>query len=451
MALFYQPLVAKGVYKLDEEESRHAQKVLRLKLGATIQLTDGLGRFYDVRLTNTESRQCEFEVLKSEPAPSRNYKIHVAIAPTKNTDRIEWFVEKAVELGIDKISFILCKNSEVCLLLLMPLIGIGSLIATPDLPLLFSWSFSLWALNRILAQNAKISDAALFGLALGLGGLSKYHIILLLPIAAFVWWRTPNRPALHRWLPITLAVAVLVSSPVWIWNIQNDWASFRFQLDHGLGRKVWKPSWTSEYLLAQIGLLFPIVVWLAIKSTAPLLLRVAAWFPLIFFFFTSFRGYVEANWPIVAHPLVLALAVSQLYAYRRSLQITAAFWAALLAILLGLLAVPGWPAWTLKTKLRDLHQYDTLRTVSLPLEPLYARSYQMASILSFSQQRKVYKLRGMNRRDFFDTLPGSSPTHDTIYLAVNRGDMLPEPWTLWKKTNVTPVDDQFEIWELHRP
>ena len=112
MALFYQPLVAKGVYKLDEEESRHAQKVLRLKLGATIQLTDGLGRFYDVRLTNTESRQCEFEVLKSEPAPSRNYKIHVAIAPTKNTDRIEWFVEKAVELGIDKISFILCKNSE---------------------------------------------------------------------------------------------------------------------------------------------------------------------------------------------------------------------------------------------------------------------------------------------------------------------------------------------------
>ena len=112
MALFYQPLVAKGVHKLDEEESRHAQKVLRLKLGATIQLTDGLGRFYDARLTNTESRQCEFEVLKSEHAPSRNYKIHVAIAPTKNTDRIEWFVEKAVELGIDKISFILCKNSE---------------------------------------------------------------------------------------------------------------------------------------------------------------------------------------------------------------------------------------------------------------------------------------------------------------------------------------------------
>ena len=112
MPLFYQPLVAKGVHTLDEEESRHAQKVLRLKSGAIIQLTDGLGKFYEARLTNTESKQCEFTVLKSEQAPSRNYKIHVAIAPTKNTDRIEWFVEKAVELGIDKISFLLCKNSE---------------------------------------------------------------------------------------------------------------------------------------------------------------------------------------------------------------------------------------------------------------------------------------------------------------------------------------------------
>lgn len=100
------------MHTLDEEESRHAQKVLRLKSGAIIQLTDGLGKFYEARLTNTESKQCEFTVLKSEQTPSRNYKIHVAIAPTKNTDRIEWFVEKAVELGIDKISFLLCKNSE---------------------------------------------------------------------------------------------------------------------------------------------------------------------------------------------------------------------------------------------------------------------------------------------------------------------------------------------------
>lgn len=100
------------MHKLDEEESLHAKKVLRLKSGTVIQLTDGLGKIYEARLTNTESRNCEFSILKSEQVQPRNYKIHIAIAPTKNADRIEWFVEKAVELGIDKISFLQCKNSE---------------------------------------------------------------------------------------------------------------------------------------------------------------------------------------------------------------------------------------------------------------------------------------------------------------------------------------------------
>ncbi len=90
----------------------HAKKVLRLKSGTVIQLTDGLGKIYEARLTNTDGRNCEFSILKSEQVPSRNYRIHVAIAPTKNADRIEWFIEKTVELGIDKISFLLCKNSE---------------------------------------------------------------------------------------------------------------------------------------------------------------------------------------------------------------------------------------------------------------------------------------------------------------------------------------------------
>lgn len=111
MHLFYQPLIPKGVCVLDEEESRHA-KVLRLQAGEIIRLTDGLGKFYDARLLKAEGRQFEFSILKSEYSLERNYFIHIAIAPTKNIDRIEWFVEKAVELGIDKISFLLCKNSE---------------------------------------------------------------------------------------------------------------------------------------------------------------------------------------------------------------------------------------------------------------------------------------------------------------------------------------------------
>lgn len=112
MQLFYQPLIGEGIHTLDEDESAHARKVLRLETGAFIRITDGIGKFYEARITNIDGKSCEFTILKSEQAPSRKYRIHIAIAPTKNADRIEWFVEKAVELGIDKISFLQCKNSE---------------------------------------------------------------------------------------------------------------------------------------------------------------------------------------------------------------------------------------------------------------------------------------------------------------------------------------------------
>lgn len=335
--------------------------------------------------------------------------------------------------------------------LLMPLTGMGSLIVTPDLPLLFAWSFSLWALFRLVRDGGKKSDAALFGLGLGLGCLSKYHIVLMGPIAFYFWWSSPNRPPLKNWLPTTIVIALLVSTPVWLWNLQNDWASFRFQLDHGLGRKVWKPSWTTEYVLAQIGLIFPTMIWLAARSKSPFAIRMMAWFPLAFFFFTSFRGYVEANWPIVAHPMILILAAEQLTTHRRWLQVTASVWSVALAAVLVLLFLPNWPEAIHKTKLRDLRQYDSLIQKTREFTPLYARSYQMASTLSFAQKREVYKLRGMNRRDFFDSLPGSVPDADRIYLAVQQGDSLPEPWIKWKVGASYPIDEHFQVWELIRP
>ncbi|MGE0762800.1 MAG: ArnT family glycosyltransferase [Bdellovibrionales bacterium] len=338
----------------------------------------------------------------------------------------------------------------LCLALLMPLTGLGSLIVTPDLPLMFCWSLALWTFSSLLQQTTWRS-AILFGCALGLGVLSKYHVALLGPICLYLWWSHSKRPALKRWLPLTILFAILISSPVWIWNIQNDWASFRFQLDHGLGSHVWKPFWTRDYILAQIGLLFPTIVWLALKSRAPLELRVAAWFPLIFFLLTTFRGYAEANWPIVAHPLILALAVASWPTHRRALLTTGATWGAVLLVLLGLVALPTWPMWVQKTKLRDLRQFDSLAKATQEMSPLYARSYQMAAALSFKQQRPVYKLRGLNRHDFFDSLVQSIPNESRIFLAVEKSDALPPPWDEWRVASVVPVGDQFEIRELEQP
>ncbi|MFY0594512.1 16S rRNA (uracil(1498)-N(3))-methyltransferase [Roseivirga sp.] len=112
MQIFFQPEITNGVKQLDAEESRHAIKVLRLKIGDEINLIDGKGTFYKATISNDNFRKCEFEITSQEKESSRNGYRHIAIAPTKNLDRTEWFVEKAVEIGIDRISFILTKNSE---------------------------------------------------------------------------------------------------------------------------------------------------------------------------------------------------------------------------------------------------------------------------------------------------------------------------------------------------
>lgn len=112
MNLFYQPQLPDGVLHLDPDESKHCIKVLRKRSGDTIRVTDGKGAFYDVVLTEADSRACSFQISSKVSEPIRNYSIHIAISPTKNADRIEWFVEKAVELGIDTITLLECKNTE---------------------------------------------------------------------------------------------------------------------------------------------------------------------------------------------------------------------------------------------------------------------------------------------------------------------------------------------------
>lgn len=113
MHLFYQPLISEGKHFLDEEESRHAIKVLRLKEQDIIRIVDGVGNFYDSVILEANQKKCSFQIQKVvAEQKDKSFYIHIAIAPTKNPDRIEWFTEKSVELGIDEISFLSCKNSE---------------------------------------------------------------------------------------------------------------------------------------------------------------------------------------------------------------------------------------------------------------------------------------------------------------------------------------------------
>lgn len=98
---------------LNEEESLHCVKVLRHKVGDIIQVIDGKGTRAIGKIEAAHAKQCAVSLSNKETVEkTRNYELQIAIAPTKNIERIEWFVEKAVEMGIDRITSIKCKNSE---------------------------------------------------------------------------------------------------------------------------------------------------------------------------------------------------------------------------------------------------------------------------------------------------------------------------------------------------
>ena len=112
MHIFYTPDIA-SVKELPEEESLHCVKVLRLTEGSEITLADGKGSFYKAVITLAHHKRCGVNIIEEIPAPNPwTFKVHIAIAPTKNMDRIEWFSEKCTEIGIDAITLLRCRFSE---------------------------------------------------------------------------------------------------------------------------------------------------------------------------------------------------------------------------------------------------------------------------------------------------------------------------------------------------
>ena len=113
MYLFYAPDLNPADCFLNEEESRHCAKVLRLQKDDLIEIVDGKGFFYRAKISVPDPKKTYFEILDSESGfGKRNHYLHIAIAPTKNIERLEWFIEKATEIGIDEITPILCQHSE---------------------------------------------------------------------------------------------------------------------------------------------------------------------------------------------------------------------------------------------------------------------------------------------------------------------------------------------------
>ena len=113
MHWFFQENLTQDSFSLSSEETKHITKSLRLKEGAYIWITDGKGTLAKVVLTKILKECCFVEIIERTFCKKSTQKqLHIAVAPTKNPDRMEWLVEKAVEIGVSQISFIICEHSE---------------------------------------------------------------------------------------------------------------------------------------------------------------------------------------------------------------------------------------------------------------------------------------------------------------------------------------------------
>ena len=114
MQLFYNPEIKSNdtVFTFDKEESRHIIKVLRKQNGDKIHITNGLGFLFTSEIISASEKKCEVKIITETFEEPVNYSIHIAVAPTKMNDRLEWFLEKATEIGLHEITPIICEHSE---------------------------------------------------------------------------------------------------------------------------------------------------------------------------------------------------------------------------------------------------------------------------------------------------------------------------------------------------
>ena len=113
MQIFYAPGIKGETYILDEKESKHCIRVLRMIKGTGVRLVDGKGNLYEGVISDPNAKKCIIDITGIiKNFEKRNYRLHIAISPLKNPERFEWFIEKSVEIGIDEITPLICRNTE---------------------------------------------------------------------------------------------------------------------------------------------------------------------------------------------------------------------------------------------------------------------------------------------------------------------------------------------------
>ncbi|OFZ28429.1 MAG: hypothetical protein A2622_04835 [Bdellovibrionales bacterium RIFCSPHIGHO2_01_FULL_40_29] len=312
------------------------------------------------------------------------------------------------------------------LYVLNPLLGLGSILATPDVPMLFFWTSSFFFFSKILKENSWWWYVLLGG-SLGLGFCSKYHIVLFVLCGIVVLVVQKKLKSLRpSGVFLTILAGLITSTPVLLWNYQNDWASFAFQLKHGFGRTYYQMDWTVGYIIGQILLLSPFVfLTLFTRRSSSLSHQIFSWTQFLFFISSTFKSVVEANWPLAAHPHALVHFIQS--ATRRRIVWTFSYWVVIFISLISLLLMPHTRG-LLKNQLLS-SDVEEMGQIVKKYKPLYGPTYQISSLLTWTNQELIPKLKGFSRKDFFDEIPDSVPTNNTFYVLKEISSGWPESLT----------------------
>lgn len=329
--------------------------------------------------------------------------------------------------------------------MLNPFLGLGSILITPDAPLLLFWGLASYYVLKIL-ESQKSKDYILLGVSLGLGFCSKYHIVLF-PLVTLIAlaFEKQLKVFLNKKVLLTILFGLLFCTPVLVWNYQNDFASFKFQLNHGFqAPKPYELWWTTSYLAGQILIFNPVLLFSLVFKSKRSLFKISALGQWAFFLYSSFKAKVEANWPMTSH--AAALVDSDVNG-KKIVRFSVAYYAVIWLVVPVLFFTDFG-----KKKIEQLPTSLTVAEIAPQLQnfkPLYGPTYQMSALLSMLTDTPVYKLNGLSRYDFFDTLAKSKPEEKLFYVLKYANSEWPNEYSEFSKVKVTQFPKyNLEVFEL---
>lgn len=317
--------------------------------------------------------------------------------------------------------------------LLNPMLGLGSIFATPDVPLVFFWSLSFWFTLQIMATQKTIYYV-LLGLALGLGLCSKYHIVLF-PISILLSLALSKQISMvqPKKLLLTILFGLIFSLPVIVWNYNNEWASFAFQLNHGFNGKRFTILWSLTYILGQIFIFNPFLIFQIYKSIRHSFISKSAVVQWGFFLISSFRASVEANWPVTAHIQGLAGLKLDHKLKKWSLGYFVLIWLLLIGFLFTNYG---------QNKFNKIPNSIAAEKVWYKIStytPIYGPTYQMSSLLHLISGQQILKFNELSRFDFYDSGAFQKPTEKSFYVLKYDISIWPE-WLENKQPQIEKVE-----------